>query len=204
MTDPYLVPCLVELRAEFNVEAPNRDKGADGWIGDIKHQGEVSDHNPRPDGKVLALDIDSTGPWPKPFDDYVNFIISECQAGREIRIEYIIRNRKIYERKNGYKGRTYTGVDPHTNHAHFSARHDLSGYNNKGEWFMLSNADFSDLSDLIDARLRAWSELDPLSTTNPQGSGRVGGWIRTIEMRRQAMEKTLVTKLDAIVTALSK
>jgi hypothetical protein len=34
MPTDFLVNCLVELRAEFNTLSPNRDKGADGWIGD--------------------------------------------------------------------------------------------------------------------------------------------------------------------------
>jgi hypothetical protein len=34
MPDWFLVPCLVQLRTEFNTLSPNRDKGADGSIGD--------------------------------------------------------------------------------------------------------------------------------------------------------------------------
>ena len=50
---PYLVACLVQLRAEFNAINPRRDKSSDGWIGDVAHQGEVSDHNPDSAGRVL-------------------------------------------------------------------------------------------------------------------------------------------------------
>lgn len=143
MTVPYLAPCLVVLRNEFNLENPNRDKGSDGWIGDAAHQDEVSDHNPDSKGRVLALDVDATGPWPTglTLDDYVNFIVDAHQAGDDNRLEYAIRNRKIYERSNGYQARNYTGKDPHTGHAHFSARHDFTGFDNKGEWFMLSGTD---------------------------------------------------------------
>jgi hypothetical protein len=160
VTAPFLAPCLVVLRAEFNTENPNRDKGADGWIGNAAHQKEVSDHNPNSKGQVLALDIDTTGPWPSglELDDYVDFIISRCQTGEEDRIEYIIRNRKIYERKNKYVGRAYDGDDPHTNHAHFSARHDLTGFNDTGEWFMLSGTDKTWLTNTIRAEVAKVAE----------------------------------------------
>jgi hypothetical protein len=129
MTTPYLVPCLVVLRSEFNELSPNRDKGADGWIGDTAHQVHTSDHNPDALGRVLAIDIDSTGPWPKPFDTLV-----ESLRGDD-RLEYIIWNRRIASRDQGWTWRTYTGTaDPHTNHAHFSARHDHTGNNSIAPW----------------------------------------------------------------------
>jgi hypothetical protein len=135
VTAPYLVPCLVELRTEFNDENETRDKDSDGWIGDAAHQKEHSDHNPDSQGRVLALDIDSTGPWPVPFADYVNFIITECRRGDETRLEYIIWDHHIYQQKNEWVKETYTGTsDPHTGHAHFSARHDHTGQNDTSAW----------------------------------------------------------------------
>lgn len=207
MANPYLIPCLVRLRSEFNTEAPNRDKGADGWIGDVNHQGKVSDHNPDSEGRVLAIDIDSTGPWPAGFtlDTYVNYIIEECQNGAEYRIEYIIRNRKIYERKHGYQPRDYTGNDPHTNHAHFSARHDHTGQNDTGEWFMLSQTDknwiigqFDDIANAV------WNHMeeDPQSTATPPGKGRMGGWARMEKARRDGQYEDLKNRLTAIETKL--
>lgn len=133
---PYLVACLSTLRAEFNAENPARDKGADGWIGDAAHQAETSDHNPDSQGRVLAIDIDVTGPWPA--DDglagYVSFIIGRCRSGAETRLEYVIFQRIIYSRSNNWRAGTYTGADPHTNHAHFSARHDHTGQSSTADW----------------------------------------------------------------------
>lgn len=129
MTAPYLVPCLVTLRAEFSALSPHRDKGADGWIGDAAHLSRDSDHNPDSQGRVLAIDIDSTGPWPVPFSDLV-----ESLRGDD-RLEYIIFNRRIASRSRGWTWRTYTGSnDPHTGHAHFSARHDHAGNNSTAPW----------------------------------------------------------------------
>lgn len=129
MSDPYLVPCLVTLRAEFNALDPNRDKGSDGWIGDAKHQQEHSDHNPDSQGRVMALDIDSTGPWPVPFGALVESLRGDS------RLEYVIWNRRIASRDQSWKWRDYHGTsDPHTGHAHFSARHDHTGNTSTADW----------------------------------------------------------------------
>jgi hypothetical protein len=129
MTDAYLVSCLATLRAEFNALNPKRDKGSDGWIGDEAHQKEHSDHNPDSKGRVLALDLDATGPWPVPFNTLVESLRGDS------RLEYIIWNRRIAERDEGWTWRTYTGTsDPHTGHAHFSARHDHTGNTSTKEW----------------------------------------------------------------------
>ena len=131
----YLVDCLIELRYEFNQENPQRDKGADGWIGDAKHQTETSDHNPNSQGAVLALDIDSTGPFPVPFDDYIEYIVVEHRMNRMQFCEYVIWNRKIASIKSGWNWIPYTGTsDPHTGHAHFSARHDHRNNDSTTPW----------------------------------------------------------------------
>jgi hypothetical protein len=136
MATPYLVPCLVTLRAEFNTVSPNRDKGADGWIGDIAHQARSSDHNPDSLGRVLAVDIDSTGPWATPFDGLVESLRGDS------RLEYIIWNRRIASRDQGWTWRTYTGsADPHTGHAHFSARHDHAGNDSTAPWGLTEGND---------------------------------------------------------------
>jgi hypothetical protein len=129
VTAAFLVPCLVKLREEFNALAPGRDKGSDGWIGDPAHAARTSDHNPRSDGAVLALDIDSTGPWPVPFGDLV-----ESLRGDD-RLEYLIWNGRIASHDRGWTWRDYAGSsDPHTGHAHFSARHDRTGNRSTARW----------------------------------------------------------------------
>lgn len=149
MTSPYLVACLATLRKEFNALGPARDKGSDGWIGDAAHQDEVSDHNPDPAGRVLALDIDSTGPWP-----YVPFSTLVESLRGDSRLEYIIWNRRIASRSQGWTWRAYSGTsDPHTGHAHFSARHDHTGNTSIATWledFMpLTSTDKSDIATIV-------------------------------------------------------
>lgn len=140
MTSPYLVPCLAQLRREYNLIAPNRDKGADGWIGDAAHLATNSDHNPDASGRVLAVDVDSTGPWPDglTFADTIAEIIDRERAGREDRLEYVIWDRHIYMRRYSWIKYDYTGIDPHTWHAHFSARHDHHGESDTRGWNLLS------------------------------------------------------------------
>ena len=158
MTAPYLVPCLVTLRAEFNAVAHGRDKGADGWIGDTAHQSRTSDHNPQADGRVLALDIDSTGPWPVPFDG----LVEKCRG--DSRLEYIIWNRRIASRDQGWKWRTYTGSsDPHTGHAHFSARHDHTGNTSTADWGIETMAVADDVT-----KIRTLVEYDQKVLSNIQ------------------------------------
>jgi len=131
VTSPYLVACLATLRAEFNALSPHRDKGADGWIGDTAHQARTSDHNPDSAGRVLALDIDSTGPWPDEFSSIVESLRGDS------RLEYIIWNRRIASRGTNWSWQTYTGTsDPHTSHAHFSARHDHTGNTSTATWHL--------------------------------------------------------------------
>lgn len=138
MTDPYLVPCLAVLRAEFNALNPKRDKGSDGWIGDTAHQSHTSDHNPDSAGRVLALDVDSTGPWPGiGVTDFNAFNMMVESVRGDARLEYVIWNRRIASRDRGWKWRTYTGTsDPHTGHAHFSARHDHTGNTSTAPWHL--------------------------------------------------------------------
>lgn len=193
MTDPYLIKCLVTLRAEFNALSPNRDKSSDGWIGDAKHQSETSDHNPDSKGRVLAIDIDSSGPWPVPFGDLVESLRGDS------RLEYVIWNRRIASRSQGWTWRTYTGTsDPHTNHAHFSARHDHTGESSTAPWGL---GDFMELTDdqidkiaaRVEQRIAAHTEQDPATGKNDY---RIFGAIRTMNEKLAKLQETA----DAILS----
>lgn len=50
----------------------------------------------------------------------------------------------------------------------------------------------------VDKRLKAWSEIDPLSTADPQGTGRVGGWIRNMEARSSSRFAALLAAVQGI------
>ncbi|MBW8792157.1 MAG: peptidoglycan-binding protein [Streptomyces sp.] len=148
-----LVACLVQLRAEINTLAPNRDTGADGWIGDAAHRQRSSDHNPDETGKtpfkdadtideVHALDIDSTGPWPpgKDLEWIVETIRGRHLRGFDNRLQNIIYRAQIASKTWGWTWKPYDGADRHIGHAHFSAVYTSAQEADVRPWGVLANA----------------------------------------------------------------
>lgn len=115
-----LIDGLAVLRSEFDQINPHRDRSSDGWIGDASHAARTSDHNPDAGGVVHAIDVDVDG---VPMGRIVAFLVARCKTGAEDRLQYIIYRRTIWSRSWGWGARRYTGLDPHTNHAHFSSRY---------------------------------------------------------------------------------
>jgi hypothetical protein len=155
-----VIPSLLKLRDEFNLVSPKRDKGSDGTIGDSSHTSS-SDHTPDEDSSKLrnkdadhtnevhALDIDSTGPWPDGkrgdikgswFDQKIHMIIATEKKRWEdpkdmCRLNYIIWCGVIYDKDNDWVGVPYHGTsDPHTGHAHFSARYETRAESDIRSW----------------------------------------------------------------------
>jgi hypothetical protein len=112
----YLAPSLVSLRDEINRAHPRRDKTSDGWIGDTAHAARRSDHNPdySSGGVVRAIDVDKDG------IDTAKLLRIACACPST---EYVIWNRKIYTRSNGFRAQAYNGSNPHDKHMHISIRH---------------------------------------------------------------------------------
>src|SRR5690242_5311382 len=186
MSNWETVACLLQLRTEFNTLSPNRDKGADGTIADSSHT-STSDHTPDEDSDALrnkdsdnlnevhALDIDSTGPWPgATFDELVKEVIKNekskwLSTTDKCRLNYVIWNRQIYDKDNNFNPANYTGSDPHTNHAHFSARYETSCENDTRSFGLIER--FGD--DFVDkATYFAWmdewhSKVGKQGTTAP-------------------------------------
>ncbi len=196
MSDWVLVPCLVTLRAEFNTVAPKRDRGSDGSIGDSNHKSN-SDHTPDEDSdplrdhdadsknEVHALDIDSSGPWPGGpawFDAAVKRIVDRHRRGVDDRLHYVIWNRQIASRDiQNWTWRAYKSTtDPHTGHAHFSARYTTAQEQDTGPWGLegddmpLNSDDKSFISDEVrDASVAALTLV--LSEAYRAASGKAGG-----------------------------
>jgi len=93
------------------------------WLGDAAHLATHSDHNPDSVGVVHAIDVMF------PVGTKATAVLDWCLSHPDD-LEYVIHNRKIYERSNGFKPKAYTGSDPHTNHVHISGRHGTQHTNN--------------------------------------------------------------------------
>ena len=131
MGNYYLAPSLVALRAELDAKWPRRDRSSDGWIGDAAHSSRASQHNPDwssvPPGAVDALDVDIDG-----ID--VALLLDSLITDR--RVWYVIYNRQIWSRTNGWKPRRYTGANPHTKHVHVSILGTTAARTDVGPWLV--------------------------------------------------------------------
>lgn len=140
-----LVPCLEQLREEFDGVAPQRDTASDGWIGDPAHQLSVSDHNNDETGRVPVydadrnpevhgLDVDADLNNGVDMERYVQHILARCRSGAERRLRYVIYYDRIWEASNGWKKRAYTGPNKHREHAHFSASYETKHEASTASW----------------------------------------------------------------------
>jgi hypothetical protein len=116
---------LATLFREVYRHWPSHQKRFDGWIGDARHQGRKSDHNPDSRGVVHAIDVDLNGIDP-------NALVR--RAIRHPTAQYVIFNRTIWSRSHGFQPRRYTGTDPHTGHVHISGRYGAEFENNRSAW----------------------------------------------------------------------
>ena len=91
-------------------------------IGDQQHQSGTSDHNPDARSIVHAIDVMTYS------DTAKGNAVRDWALSDTTDLEYIIFNRKIYERDNGFSSRDYNGSDPHTDHVHISGKHGSTGY----------------------------------------------------------------------------
>ena len=229
MADWTTVACLLTLRAEFDRVSPHRDRGADGTIGDSAHTSS-SDHTPDEDSSVLrdhdadsknevhALDIDSSGPWPVPgwFNATILALVERERADYESpttvgRLQYVIWNGRIASRSWGWTWRDYNGADPHTNHAHFSARYVTAAEADTRPWGV--KGDDVSSQDVIEAlesaagrkaiitALQGWTEENPDSTKTPKESLRIGGLLRMSWQREWNLVEDLKRTLLAIAQA---
>lgn len=224
MSSWVVIPCLLALRDEFNQLNPNRDKGADGTIGDSSHTSS-SDHTPDEDSDVLrgkdsdsknevhALDIDSTGPWPA--GRSFKAIVMDVIAGEKrkwldpndmCRLNYVIIDREIYDKDNDFDPQPYTGSDPHTNHAHFSARYETQAENDTRPWGVadeMSSAEVVEGNKDYDAKYRQgdspsgvnWygnntgvAVWDNQYLPNPISGGKTPGYVMMRDLATQLMQ----------------
>lgn len=165
MTDWFLVPCLAKLWDEINAFAPNRDHASDGTIGDATHQAEKSDHDPDAAGRVHAIDVDSSGPWPINWsaERLAQLLLDRQRTGEDDRLQYLIYNRRIWSRSWGWAVRPYAGPSAHLEHIHLSARHDATR-DHVQPWGILEEIDMTD-DDIKKIAAAVWKS--PLGSSGP-------------------------------------
>jgi hypothetical protein len=123
---PWLSHAAKQFREQVDDSFPFRDRKSDGWIGDARHSSK-SDHSPRKNGVVRALDIDAN------LDDTNSSLYLADQirraARKDKRIKYVIHAGKIASSIGLWKWRKYSGLNPHFSHIHisFSSKGDRDG-----------------------------------------------------------------------------
>lgn len=113
-----LAKSLETLRTEINKAAPNRSKASDGTLGDPAHAARCSRHNPNAAGVVTAFDCTNDPVNGCPIHVWAREYVKHPEKIHP-ELEYIISNREVFKRRNGFKPELYTGTNPHDKHAHF-------------------------------------------------------------------------------------
>lgn len=127
------VPNLDEGHAQLNERFPKRDKASDGLWGNKAHQESVSSHNGDKSGNAEWKDGDKKDEvrardWDKDLKDpdaTMEQVVQEwvrlARAGKLWWVRYIIFNKRIWHKRDGYKTRVYTGANKHDHHAHVNS-----------------------------------------------------------------------------------
>ena len=124
---PWLSKAADTLRDQINDAFVDRSRKADGWIGDNKHASRKSDHNPRSNGEVCAIDIDA-GLSDQQGISYDLADQLRLTAKKDKRISYIIHAGKICSAKSLWRWVKYRGINPHHKHIHISFKPNQPGH----------------------------------------------------------------------------
>jgi hypothetical protein len=219
--DWILVPCLTQLRTEFNRIAPNRDKTSDGSIGDPAHQNTNSDHNADEESDALrdhdaddknevhAIDVDIDLRVPGlSMEEVVQFTLRRCRSGAEKRLKYIIYNRRIWSASSGWIQKPYNGSNAHDKHAHFSASYETAREASTASWHLedlvaVTDEEIEKIADRVEQKV--WNHTEPNPYDNGTTNRRMGGDLRMMEYRDdQRAIATNVTRLDNQVIPMVK
>jgi hypothetical protein len=121
-------PACVRALADATSLCPDRDRTFDGIMGDARHQKRKSDHN---DGNGFDLTHDPSNGID------CNFFVK--LALLDLRVEYVIWNRRIYNTTIAKKGwRPYSGA-PHDHHMHVSVKRTMRHLGSPWPWAALES-----------------------------------------------------------------
>lgn len=119
------------LRAQVDAAYPDRPEGADGMIGDARHQAEKSDHNPNSRGVVCAWDITTDDR----FTDRLAEDLRVLGKHGDGRVKYVIfKGRIAGPAAKGWEWRPYSGFSKHFDHIHLSVVGTAAQYDRKDPW----------------------------------------------------------------------
>jgi hypothetical protein len=114
-----LAKSLVVLTSEIEYFYPDTTI----WdIGDAAHQSGYSDHNPNECCNVVCA-IDVKPDHGLDLSEFVQHLTTNPHQN----LRYVIFNRKIYQRSNGFEARGYNGVNAHKTHVHVSVGNGPDG-----------------------------------------------------------------------------
>lgn len=144
---PWIVAasCKAAL-AEATRRWPDRNRAADGTIGDAAHAARTSDHNPDDQTsndnrdadhvhEVHAFDLSHDPAHGCDCNVLAEHVRSRVLAGLETRVAYVIWDRRIFNPAVSPDWRPYTGADPHTGHIHCSILYSDSAENDTSDWW---------------------------------------------------------------------
>lgn len=136
---------LKQLQSQVNQAFPNRKKSSDGMIGNGAHCPGTSDHcaNIVDGGVGVVTAFDITHDPDNGCD--MRKVTAAVTASRDVRIKYIIYDRKIcssyaHGGAAAWTWRPYSGSNPHTKHAHFSVVSEKAMYDDIGPWTIVGIA----------------------------------------------------------------
>jgi peptidoglycan hydrolase-like protein with peptidoglycan-binding domain len=184
----YLCKSLVTMRDQANKAAPNRSKVSDGWIGNTEHAARKSDHNPLPNGAVLALDL--THDLAHGFDS--SKWAENVRTSKDPRLSYVISMGRIANPAiEGGAWRAYHGTNAHTHHCHTSVLHVEALYDDPALW---------KIAGVVQARLAAPTSTVPAAVPviKPRAlkKGLKGEDIRTLQAALNAKGAKPQLKVD--------
>lgn len=168
-----LANSLVKLRDEVHAVSPNQTVYD---IGDLAHQARSSDHNPNAAGVVCAVDIMQGNGLD--LQALANYLVAHPHPDAK----YVIHNRRIASKSQGWVWRAYTGSDPHTNHIHVSVGVGSDGH---------STQPYDDTVAWNVARAIGGPVIVPVSNPTPAGrpelrKGAKGTWVYFVQALLEA------------------
>lgn len=159
--------------------------GTTTWeIGDEDHQDSWSDHNPN--GAEVVCGKDILGDGGLNLQKFVDFLIANPHPN----LRYVIYNRVIYQRKNGFAPQEYNGPNAHKGHVHVSVGNgpdgrSTTGYDNTVTWKM--------------AALKSGKPTKPTTPSKPStGKDKLGDKMPTV---KRGSKGTAVRRLQGLLTA---